>query len=173
VYAGHAAVALALKAQDSRVPIVPLTIACFGPDWLQWLLGLVLEHPAMSPHTHSVSAVIVSAFAAAGLFAILSPRPSMRVPGARWIFIGWLSHWPADFVTGRKPLTGLNDLVGLHLYARPWVDLAVESAVVVLGCVLYARRYARGRGQRWVVIALGVALFAMQAAMDLSIAGGR
>lgn len=165
VYAGHAAIALALKAQEPRLPIVPLTIACYGPDWLQWLLALVFEQPGMSPHTHSISAIIVSAFAAAGLYALV-----VRRPGVRWIFIGWLSHWPADFITGRKPLTGLDDIVGLHLYARPWADFAVESAVVVVGCVIYGRAFGRGDNRYWVVVALGAALIAMQGVMDMSIA---
>jgi hypothetical protein len=172
VYAGHAAIALALETQEPRMAIVPLTVACYGPDWLQWLLALLFERSGMplvsdmSLHTHSVSAIIVCACAAAGGYALV-----VRRPGVRWIFVGWLSHWPADFLTGRKPLTGVNDLVGLHLYARPWADFALESVVIVVGCVLYARAFTRAEGQpkRWIVVALAVALIALQAAMDLTI----
>jgi hypothetical protein len=35
VYVGHAAVALALKAREPRLPLIPLTLACFGPDWVE------------------------------------------------------------------------------------------------------------------------------------------
>jgi hypothetical protein len=171
VYAGHAAIALALETRDPRLPILPLAMACYGPDWLQWLLTLAPEQPGMSgmpvmsAHTHSVSAIIVCAFAAAGLYALV-----VRRPGVRWIFIGWLSHWPADFLTGRKPLTGVNDLVGLHLYARPWADFALESLVVVAGCVLYARTFAAGsQERRRMVMALAVVLILLQGVMDLSI----
>ena len=151
------------------MPIVPLVLVCYGPDWLQWLLTLILDQPGiaeMSPHTHSVSAIIVCAFVAAGAYALV-----VRRPGVKWIFVGWLSHWPADFLTGRKPLTGVNDLVGLHLYAWPWADFVLESAVIVVGCGLYFRAFARGEGRatRWTVVAMAAALIALQGAMDLTI----
>lgn len=165
MYIGHAAVALALKAQEPRVPIVPLTIACYGPDWLQWLLTIALQRPGMSPYTHSIMAVLLGAGLAEGAYALLARRP-----GARWILLGWLLHWPADFFTGRKPVTGVDDLVGLNLYRFPRIDFALEAAVIVVGCALYARAYGRTTGQRLQVVLLAATLLVIQALMDVSLA---
>ena len=40
MYAGHAAVALALKTREPRLPMLPLALACYGPDWLEIVLGI-------------------------------------------------------------------------------------------------------------------------------------
>ena len=164
MYAGHAAVALALKAREPRLPIVPMALACYGPDWVE--AALLFPHPreGMAPYTHSILAVLIGASLFAAVYAIATRRP-----GARWLMVGWLLHWPADFLTGLKPLTGLNDIVGLDLYRLPLVDFALESVVIVIGCGLYARRFARSEARRRLVVALGVALVVAQALLDLSL----
>ena len=164
MYAGHAAVALALKAREPRLPILPLAIACFGPDWLEMLL--LLRHSAlgMPVYTHSIPAVIVGASLAAGVYA------AFRRPGADLIFLGWLLHWPADIFTGRKPVFASAPLVGLDLYKLPLADFALESIVVVVACVLYARRFAPRAELRRPVVILAAALLLLQAAVDASLA---
>ena len=163
MYAGHAAIALALTRREPRVPIVPLVLAAFGPDWLEVLLTIPTLHDATSVLTHSIPAVLVGGGVAAAAYA------ATRRPGAWTIFLAWLLHWPADLFTGRKPLLFAQPLVGLGLYGSPATDFALESAVVVIGCVLYARTFpARGELRRVVVI-LGAALIAMQAAVDVAL----
>ena len=75
MYAGHAAVALALKTRDPRVPIAPLVLACYGPDWLETFLGLYRERLAMSLYTHYLPGLLAGALAAAALYTILLRRP--------------------------------------------------------------------------------------------------
>ena len=164
MYLGHSAVALAIKAREPRIPIVPLTVACYGPDWMQWLLGITLRREGMSPYTHSIPAVLIGAGVAAAAYALIARRP-----GARWIALAWLLHWPADFFTGSKPVAGVNELVGLQLYARPGIDFALEATVLAIGCALYARAFARSPRQLWLVVALGVALVGIQGALDVAL----
>ncbi len=165
MFAGHAALALALKARAPRVPFTPLILACFGPDWLE--VALMLPHPreGMGVYSHSVQAVLVGASAAAGAYALLARRP-----GAMQVLLGWLLHWPLDFVTGRKPLTSVTELVGLDLYHRPFTDFFVEALLLVVACALYARRFAPTGVQRRLVVAMGGMLLVLQLGVDVAIA---
>jgi hypothetical protein len=167
VYAGHAAVALALKQRAPRTAIVPLVLAAFGPDWIEVLLMLTPRRGDAVVLTHSIPAVLIGAALAAGLYA------ASRRPGAQTVLVAWLLHWPADLVTGRKPLLFAAPLIGLDLYNIPAADFVLESVVVIVGCAIYARAFA-GRGElRRVIVILGAALIAVQAAVDVALAAVR
>jgi hypothetical protein len=159
VYAGHAAIALALKARDPRVPIIPLTLACYGPDWIDMALMFPKPREGMAIYSHSLPAVAIGALAASALFALVARRP-----GAMSLLIGWLLHWPVDFLTGVKPLIGLDTMVGLDLYHLPAADFAVETVVIVAACLYYLHRRAAEPRQRRTVVALGGALILLQMA---------
>ena len=163
MYSGHAAIALALKPREPKVPIVLLTLAAFGPDWVELALMLPVKREGMAIYTHSLPAVITGAAVAAGMYA------ATRRPGARSILLAWLLHWPADLLTGRKPILFSQPLIGLDLYKLPAVDFALEALVVVAGCVIYARRFAARAEWRRVVVIMGAALIALQAAVDVAL----
>ncbi|HET7188633.1 MAG TPA: hypothetical protein VFI52_10775, partial [Gemmatimonadaceae bacterium] len=124
MYAGHAAVALALKTRDPRVPMVPLVLACYGPDWLETVLGLWHGRNEMSLYTHYLPGLLAGALGAAALYAIV-----FRRPGGWTILAGWLLHWPADFFTAHKGLLSPTDRIGLDLYNLPLADCLLESLV--------------------------------------------
>ena len=145
------------------MPIVPLVLAAFGPDWLELLFMLPVKRAGMAVYTHSLPAVLVGAALAAALYA------ASRRPGARVLFLAWLLHWPADLFTGLKPVLFSTPLIGLDLYKLPAVDFALESSVVVVGCAIYARRFAARAEMRRVVVILGAALIALQAAVDVAL----
>lgn len=163
MYAGHAAIALALTRREPRLPIVPLVLAAFGPDWLEALLTIWMEHGTTAVYTHSIPAVLIGGGLAAAACA------ATRRPGAGTIFLAWLLHWPADLFTGRKPLLFAEPVIGLGLYGSPFADFALESVVVAIGCVLYARKFPPRGELRRVVVILGAALIAMQAAVDVAL----
>lgn len=164
MYVGHAAIALVLRSRAPKVPIVPLALACYGPDWIDTLLMFPAPREGMAPYSHSLPSIVLGAMVAGGLYALLARRP-----GALMLMAGWLLHWPADVLTGRKPLIGLHPLVGLDLYHAAPFDFMLESVVVVVACVLYARATAHDRRQRMIVAALGVALIALQLAFDITV----
>jgi hypothetical protein len=163
VYAGHAAVAIALKRREPRLPVVPLVLAAFGPDWLELLLAIPVKRPGMAIFTHSIPAVLIGGGLAAALWA------ATRRPGASTIFLAWLLHWPADLFTGRKPVLFPLPLIGLDLYKIPAADFALESVVIVIGCALYARAYPPRGELRRVIVMLGAALIAIQGAVDVAL----
>jgi hypothetical protein len=164
VYAGHAAVALALRRREPRLPILLLVIAAFGPDWLELLLMIPNQREGMGVFTHSIPAVLIGGALAAALYSVT------RRPGGGTIFLAWTLHWPADLLTGLKPLVLQEPLIGLDLYKLPAVDFVLESAVVVAGCALYARAFPPRGELRRVVVMLGAALIVMQAALDIALA---
>jgi hypothetical protein len=163
VYVGHAAIALALKAREPRIPVAVLVLASFGPDWMEIALGFAFGagYPAMWAYAHFIPGVLVGAALAAGAYALV-----FRRPGASYVALAWLLHWPADFLTGRKPLFDLQHRVGLDLYGRPAIDFALEGGLLVLCCVLYARKLAPEPRQRRWVAAMAAGLLAMQGILD-------
>ena len=167
MYAGHAAVALALTRRRPRVPIVPLVLAAFGPDWLEVLLMIPGQREGTAMLTHSIPAVLIGGGIAAALYA------ATRRPGARTILLAWLLHPVADLLTGRKPLLTADHLIGLGLYGNPAADFALESAVIMIGCVIYARAFPSRGEIRRVVVILCAALIAMQAAVDVALSAIR
>ena len=164
MYVGHAAVALVLKTREPRLALIPLTLASFGPDWVEVALMLPAPREGMAIYTHSIVAVVLGAAIAGLLYA------AFRRPGARLIALAWLLHWPADLLTGRKPVLAPEPLVGLDLYALPTVDFLLESALVAFACVLYARRIAVRAEARRVVVMLGAALIMLQGSADFALA---
>lgn len=164
MYTGHAAIALALSRRERRVHVVPLTLAAFGPDWLELLLMLPVKREGMAIFTHSIPAVLIGAALAAGLWTIA------RRPGGRVLFLAWLLHWPADLLTGRKPVLFREPLIGLDLYNLPAVDFVLESIVVLVCCAVYARTFPPRAELRRVIVVLGATLIALQAAVDVALA---
>lgn len=164
MYVGHAAVAIALKTRDPRVPMLPLVLACYGPDWLETVLGFWHGRDEMSLYTHYLPGLLTGALAAAALYAMV-----LRRPGGWIILSGWLLHWPADFFTAHKGLLSPMDRVGLDLYNLPVADFIVEATLVLLCCALYARTFAHSAGQRRWVAVMAAALLALQALLDYGV----
>jgi hypothetical protein len=161
VYVGHVAVALALKTREPRVPMVPLVLACYGPDWLETVLGFWGGRNEMGLYTHYLPGLFLGALAASALYVLV-----FRRPGGWIIMAGWLLHWPADFFTAHKGLLSPTDKVGLDLYNLPAVDFVLESLLVLLACALYARTFAHSTTQRRWVVAMAAGLVALQALLD-------
>lgn len=142
--------------------MVPLALACYGPDWID--AALMIPHPreGMAPYSHSLPALFIGAALAGGLYTLLARRP-----GAMVVVVGWLLHWPADFLTGIKPVIGRIAPVGLDLYHLPFADFALESCLILLACTLHAKHVAGNRAQRAVVVVLAVTMLLLQGMFDV------
>ena len=165
MYAGHVAVALALKTREPRVPLVPLVLACYGPDWLELFLGIWRGRTAMGLYTHYLPGLLTGALAAAALYVIV-----FRRPGGWVILSAWLLHWPADFFTAHKGLLSPTDRVGLDLYDLPAADFLLESLLVLLCVALYVRTFAHSPAQRRWAAAMAAGLLLLQGLLDLGLA---
>ena len=172
MYVGHAAVALALKTREPRVPMAPLVLACYGPDWLEIVLGFWRGRGEMALYTHYLPGLLAGALAAAALYTMVFTTVFHR-PGGWVILSGWLLHWPADFFTAHKGLLSPTDRVGLDLYNLPAVDFALEVALVLVCCALYARTFAHSTTQRRWVALMAAALVGLQAMLDFGLVQAR
>lgn len=161
MYAGHAGVALALKARHPDLIVAPLVLACYGPDWVETIIRVLALPVDGVLYSHGIPAVVIGALLSALLY-----RLAFGGRGALFVGLGWLLHWPADFLTGVKPLLNERHMVGLHLYNMPWADLAMESVVLVAACALYWRVFGDSAPRRRTIVLMALALIAAQAGLD-------
>jgi hypothetical protein len=149
VYAGHAGLALVATSRRPRVPIAVLVPVAFAPDWIQWTLGAlgITQNPSIS---HSLVSVL---FGATVIGAAYWGVARSFAAGAI-VWLTYLSHWPADFITALKPIWPNGREFGLNLYQHPALDVVVESIFVVACWVVYQRSLsveARGRRTGWLI----------------------
>jgi len=148
VYAGHAALATLAKSYRSRVPMALLVPVAFGPDWIAWLLDAIGYPNREISHSLVVVGIGASLISLAYYFAARDGK------GALVVWLTYVSHWPADFITGLKPTWPGGPTVGLFLYARPFVDVTIEFTVIALCWIAYRRSIpavARNRAVGWLV----------------------
>lgn len=128
-----------------------LVAAAFGPDFLEWAFAAFGHHNrALS---HSIVAVALGALGAAAAYAMVGRRPA---GDAGAVAVAWLSHWPADFLTGIKPTWPGGPNVGLNLYSSPGIDLAIESVLVVIAWIVYRRAVNPRQLGRSVLLPVGL-----------------
>ncbi|HZF67448.1 MAG TPA: hypothetical protein VEZ47_05395 [Gemmatirosa sp.] len=138
MYAGHVGIALALRRVPGAPPLWLLALAAQGPDWgdlLRELVGPLPGDPVWwLPHALPL---LLAGAALAGALAWWQVRSGRAVA---LVAAAWLSHWPADWLTGLKPTYVGGPWLGLRWFEqRPWLDLAVEGALLVVGWLLWRR----------------------------------
>lgn len=158
MYAGHAAIALLAKGVRPNVSLAVLVPVAFGPDWLQWLVGLSGRESRIL--SHSLVSVILCATLVAGIYWAFTRSGA----DAGIVWLTYFSHWPADFITGIKPTWPGGPEVGLGLYRDPFADIAGESAVVIICYLLYRRSLPPANRSRWLGLLIPLGLIAMQIA---------
>src|SRR5829696_6609090 len=108
MYAGHAALALLAKARRPRVPLALLVPLAFAPDWVEGIAAALGRHNRMISHS------LVSVGIGATLFAAIYWLVTRSAADAAAVRLTYVSHWPADFITGIKPTWPGGPMVGLH-----------------------------------------------------------
>lgn len=111
-----------------------LVIAAYAPDIIEVGLDAIGNHNKML--SHSLPSVFIGAtLLAAMYFAIRRDRRDSLA-----IWLTYLSHWPADFITGHKPTWPGGPTVGLDFYDhQPWESL-LEIVVLGICWLIYSRR---------------------------------
>jgi hypothetical protein len=151
MYIGHLGFALTGKWLRRNAPLWILVLATQGCDWVQ-AVACVAASPATSAiRSPSVPAVVVLA-AALGVasYLVTGDRGVAALTGTVVV-----SHLLADYVTGVKPTWPGGPMIGLDLYAHPMGDLVSETAVLVVGWLLYRRSlppHARSSGLTWALL---------------------
>jgi hypothetical protein len=156
VFAGHAALALLAKAKRPSIPIALLVPVAFAPDWIELFADAL--HQYDREISHSLVSVGIGATAVALIYFALS-----RVKlDAFAVWLTYVSHWPADFITGLKPTWPGGPTVGLLLYAHPLGDILVESALIVACWLVYTRSLPEVSRRRAINALIPLGLIGMQ-----------
>lgn len=173
MYGGHLGVALAAWARRRRVPLWLLLVAAQLPDWTD--AGLCLTTGLRGPdalYSHGLLQVAAGAI----LLALVYAMATRDATGAAILAALVLSHYPLDYLTGRKPTWPGGPVIGLGLYRRPAIDFAVEAAVIATGWLGYRRALPRSARRDGTVPALLAVLLALQALAGIAFSldiGGR
>lgn len=160
MYAGHAALALLAKAKRPRVPIALLVPIAFAPDWIEWIAD------ALGHHDRAISHSLVSVGIGASLTALIYWLTTRQRADAAIVWLTYVSHWPADFITGLKPTWPGGPMVGLLLYTHPVWDALLECALVVACWLAYRRTLAARTRRRAILLLIPLGLIGMQIAFE-------
>jgi len=172
VYAGHIGFGLGAYSFRKTLPLWLLLVAAQIPDWLD--AGFCVADIDRGPfglYTHGLIPVGVATV----VFALFAYSLTRDVTGAVIVALVVASHWGLDYLTGIKPTWPGGPIVGMNLYARPVVDVVLESATIFAGWLLYRRTLPRSvRNHGWTYATL-FSLCALQvlagAAFALSLGG--
>ncbi|HEV2643190.1 MAG TPA: hypothetical protein VGT98_10800, partial [Candidatus Elarobacter sp.] len=137
MYAGHLGFALGAYSYRRTLPLWLLLVASQIPDWLDAgaCIADVDRGGPFGLYTHGWLAVGLAAIACSAIAFALT----RDVAGALLVALVEASHYPLDYLTGLKPTWPGGPIIGLNLYSRPMVDLALEGAVILAGWLLYRR----------------------------------
>lgn len=158
MYAGHAALATLAKGVRPRIPLALLIPVAFAPDWIEWLLG------AVDRHNRELSHSLVSIGIGATVVAIVYLLVTRAGVDAMTVWLTYVSHWPADFITGQKPTWPGGPIVGLFLYRHQAIDGIIECTVVLLCWLVYRRSLPVESRSRALGLLIPVGLIAMHMA---------
>lgn len=159
MYAGHVGFGLGAYSFRKTLPLWLVLIAAEIPDWLD--AGYCLADADRGPfgmHTHG----LVPVAGAAIIAAVFTYALTRDMIGALIVALVVASHWGLDYFTGIKPTWPGGPIVGMNLYARPFVDFALETATILVGWLLYRRTLPESvRNHGWTYATL-FALCALQ-----------
>jgi hypothetical protein len=159
MYIGHFSFALAIRGRRSRLPLGLCLIASVAPDFV----AIVVDLARSDLYSHSLVSVAVLALAG----ALLSWAYLRDAGDSFWVGALVVSHLPADWLTSRLALWPGGPVWGAELYARPGVDFVLESALAVVGWVIYRRSLPEAAARRPLAWAPLGALLALQAGWNI------
>ncbi len=136
MYAGHVGFGLGAYSFRKTLPLWLILIAAQFPDWLD--AGYCVADIDRGPYglyTHGFIPIGIAAI----VFAVLTYAFTRDLMGALIVALVVASHWGLDYFTGIKPTWPGGPVVGINLYSRPVIDVALESATILAGWLLYRR----------------------------------
>jgi membrane-bound metal-dependent hydrolase YbcI (DUF457 family) len=161
VFAGHAALALLVKAKRPRVPLALLVPVAFAPDCIE-LAADLLGH-----QNREISHSLMSVGIGATIVALAYWLATRAAGDAVAVWLTYVSHWPADYLTGLKPTWPGGPMVGRLLYTRPVLDAWLECALVVVCWLAYRQSLVVAR-RRARLMLVPAGLIALQLAFDVT-----
>jgi hypothetical protein len=178
MFVGHYAIGLASKQLAPRTSLGALIAAPILLDLL-WPIFLLIgwEQVSIAPHpnpflrlqfdSYPISHGLVAVIGWATLFASIYFGVARYLIGAITIWLGVVSHWLLDYVVHRPDLplyAGGTRLLGLGLWNRPRLTIAIELAMFAAGGFVYWRatkaKNAMGNLAFWFFVLALAALYA-------------
>jgi hypothetical protein len=181
MFAGHLGAGLAIGSAERRVNVGIFVAAALLLDIVLWLLvlagcesvaippGFARTHQAefVFPYSHSLAAGAAwSALAAVAAWAVFARLGAARIRLALLMAAAVFSHWVLDALVHRPemPLAGsASPMLGLGLWDRLPVALALEGAIVVAGLFIFVRHGGLPRGRSIAIVVLTLLVFAFTA----------
>jgi hypothetical protein len=130
---GHVGFALLTRTARPRLSLALLVPIAYGPDIIEVALQAIGNRNRILSH----SLISVGLMATVVSLAVLLGRRSRADAVAVWLL--YVSHWPADFITGLKPTWPGGPEVGLQLYDHLWWDAALELALLAACWIVYRK----------------------------------
>ena len=178
MFVGHYALGLATKQLAPRTSLGALIAAPILLDLL-WPIFLLVgwEYVTIQPSTnpflrlqfdsYPISHGLVAVIGWATLFASIYFGFARYLVGAITIWFGVISHWLLDYVVHRPDLplsAGGSRLLGLGLWNRPKITMAIELVMFAAGILIYLRatkaKNALGNFAFWFFVLALVGLYA-------------
>lgn len=178
MFAGHIGAALVIGRVDRRVNVGMFIAAALWLDILLWLFVLLgwesVSFPADFAHTHQAGFVfpyshgLVASLAWSFLAGLAGFFGSGRLPGARLraaalMTAAVFSHWLLDALVHKPELplgTAGSTLVGLGLWRSIPAALAVESAIVAAGLLVFVPGCGLSRGNAIALTSMSLVVLA-------------
>lgn len=178
MFVGHYALGLAAKRFAPRTSLGILIAAPILLDLL-WPIFLLIgwEYVSIEPNpnpflrlqfdSYPISHGLVAVIGWATLFASIYFGVARYLIGAITIWFGVISHWLLDYVVHRPDLplyAGGSRLLGLGLWNRPKITMAIELAMFAAGIFIYLRatktKNAIGKYAFWFFVLALLGLYA-------------
>jgi hypothetical protein len=178
MFVGHYALGLAAKRLAPRTSLGALIAAPILLDLL-WPIFLLAgwEYVSIAPNanpflrlqfdSYPISHGLVAVIGWATLFASIYFGVARYLVGAITIWLGVVSHWVLDYLVHRPDLplyAGSSRLLGLGLWNRPKITMAIELAMFAAGILIYLgttrAKNAIGNFAFWLFVLALVGLYA-------------
>jgi hypothetical protein len=178
MFVGHYALGLATKRLAPRTSLGALIAAPILLDLL-WPIFLLIgwEYVSIEPNpnpflrlhfdAYPISHGLVAVIGWATLFASIYLGVARYLIGAITIWFSVISHWLLDYLVHRPDLplyAGSNRLLGLGLWNKPKVTMAIELAMFAAGILIYLQttraKNAIGKYAFWFFVLALVGLYA-------------
>ena len=178
MFVGHYALGLATKQLAPRTSLGALIAAPILLDLL-WPIFLLIgwEYVSIVPNpnpflrlqfdAYPISHGLVAVIGWATLFASIYLGVARYLVGAITIWFSVISHWLLDYIVHRPDLplyAGSNRLLGLGLWNKPKITMAIELVMFAAGVLIYLRatkaKNAIGNYAFWFFVLALVGLYA-------------
>lgn len=161
MFMGHLGIALGAKGFRRDISLTLLCLAAVGPDLVDFALEGNGHANGAGLWTHSLLAMLSYA---AILFAAYA-FTTHNYKAALVVGLVAASHVLVDLITSHMILWQGGPPLGLHLYLHRFADLLLESAVVLVGWLLYLRTLPGKHRVSIASVAILLVLLAMQGVM--------